>query len=61
MDSMKDFKGTTLSFDTPIPVQEKTTGFLVNSMGYGRAGISGGVVKIQTKKQGERVNRNVSR
>ena len=66
MDSTKVFKRTTLTFDTPIPIPKKTKELLVNSFGYVRAEISGGVVKIQTKKHknGEReivlINTNVS-
>jgi two-component sensor histidine kinase len=50
MDSTKDFKRTTLPFDTPIPISRKSKELLMNSFGFVRAEISGGVVKIQTKK-----------
>ena len=66
MDSIKVFKRTTLPFETPIPIPKNTKELLVNSYGYVRAELSGGIVKVQTKKHknGEReivlINTNVS-
>jgi hypothetical protein len=50
MGSTKVFKRTTLPFDTPIPIPKKSKELLVNSFGYVRAEMSGGVVIVQTKK-----------
>lgn len=66
MGSTKVFKRTTLPFDTPVPVPRNSNELLVNSFGYVRAEISGGVVKVQTKKHKNnereyvRINTNVS-
>lgn len=66
MDSTRDFKRTTLPFDTPVPVSKKSREHLLNSFGYVRAAIDDGVVIVQTKKHKNkerelvRINTNVS-
>jgi two-component sensor histidine kinase len=66
MDSTKDFKRTTLPFDTPLPISRRTKELVVNTIGHVRAEIAGGVVKVQTKKHKNQrrevilINTNVS-
>ncbi len=66
MDSTKDFKRTTIPFETRIPISKTSREVLLNSYGNIRAVLDGGVLTIQTKKlkgnQREvvRINTNVS-
>ena len=50
MDSTKDFRRTTIPFDTPIQIPKRTREILVNSFGLIRGELDGGVLKFQAKK-----------
>lgn len=66
MDSTKDFKRTTIPFETPMPISKKSKEVLLNTYGNIRAVLDGGIVTIQTKKlKGDqrevvRINTNVT-
>jgi len=66
MDSTKDFKRTTIPFETPTPISKTAREVLLNNYGNIRAVLDGGIVTIQTKKlKGDqrevvRVNTNVT-
>jgi hypothetical protein len=64
MDSTKDFKRTTLPFETPVRISKTSREVLLNNYGNIRAVLDGGIVTIQTKKlkgdEGKVVRRNAS-
>jgi len=66
MGSTKIFNRTTLPFDKPVQISKSAREHLVNSFGYVRAQIDGGIVVVQVKKHKNkqrelvRINTNVT-
>ena len=50
MGSTRVFNRKTLPFDKPVPISKSAREHLVNSFGYVRAEMAGGIVEVQVKK-----------